>query len=333
MTEWWYRRAVYHEERQAYIVQHGDGSEVLYHFVRLEPEESELHPNLAICKEWEDTDNGPVGELYAFMALEEPERFQNVVDGLLANAREAAVEENVDEFLCVIDIVKRRAIDAQLDDEFIEEVEGLFETGPADAYTRRDYDPDRLHHHVERPDDECWEIDVARVVAADDPTRELGWACYVIHYPELTSAASAGEIEQAESARLLDLEHHLDEVGARVAALHLQKFMEEGDRVQNPEYAYINDTLAFEFISVLSRDENEHSPTWQMLSGKALQVFQRKPLLHRTEWYPRDVFRDLAEDANLPPAEADQMAAMWRDLFGIEPQPFKKDSPFEDLQL
>ena len=41
-------------------------------------------------------------------------RFRKIVDGLLANAREAAVEENVDEFLCVIDVVKRRAIDAQL---------------------------------------------------------------------------------------------------------------------------------------------------------------------------------------------------------------------------
>ena len=333
MTEWWYRRAIYNEERQAYIVRHPDGSEVNYSFESLEPEDDELHPKLAICKEWEDEDNGTMGEMWAFMTLDKPEPFQKVVDDLLANARETAVEENVDEFLCIIDVVKRRAIDAQLDDESIEDVEGLFLIGPADAYTQREYDPERLHHHVERPDDECWQIDVARVVATDDPTRELGWACYVIHYPELTSAVSEAEIEEAQSAQLLDLEHHIDEVGARVAAIHLQKFMEEGDRVQNPEYAYTNDTLMFEFMSVLSRDENEHCPAWQQLSGEALQAFRQNPALSRSQWYPRDVFRELAEATDISPAHADQMAAMWRDLFGIAPQPFKAGSPFRDLEL
>jgi hypothetical protein len=240
MTEWWYRRAIYNEKRRAYIVQHPDGTEVLYCFESLEPEEDERHAKLAICKEWEDEDNGTIGEMWAFMTLKEPQRFQNIVDDLLANAREAAVEENVDEFLAVIDLIKHRAIADDFDDESLEFVEGLFLTGPADAYNQREYDPERLHHHVERPDDECWQIDAARVMAADDPTRELGWACYVIHYPELTSSASEVEIVQTQSARLLDLEHHIDEVGARLAALHLQKFMEEGDRVQNPEYAYTN---------------------------------------------------------------------------------------------
>jgi hypothetical protein len=132
---------------------------------------------------------------------------------------------------------------------------------------------------------------------------------------------------------LLDLEHHTDEVGARVAAIHLRKFMEEGDRVQNPEYAYTNDTLIFEFMSVLSRDENDHCPTWQQLSGGALRAFRQNPVLCRSEWYPRDVFRELAEATNISPAHADQMKAMWRDLFGIAPQPFKAGSPFEDLHL
>jgi hypothetical protein len=155
----------------------------------------------------------------------------------------------------------------------------------------------------------------------------------VIHYHELTSGASEAEIAQAQSAQLLDLEHHIDEVGAQVAALHLQKFMEAGDRVQNPEYAYTNDSLMFEFMSVLSRDENEHCPTWQQLSGEALQVFRKNTVLSRSEWYPRDVFRELAEATDISPAHADQYAAMWRDLFGIAPQPFKEDSPFRDLKL
>jgi hypothetical protein len=333
MAEWWYRRAIYNEEQQAYIAQHRDGSEVSYSFESLEPEDDERYPMLAICKEWEDEDNGTIGEMWAFMTLDKPEPFQKIVDDLLANARETAVEENVDEFLAVIDIIKHHAIEDDFDDESLEDIEGLFLIGPADAYTQREYDPERLHHHVERPDDECWQIDVARVVSAGEPTRELGWACYVIHYPELTSAATEAEVEQAQSAQLLDLEHHIDEVGARVAALHLQKFMEEGDRVQNPEYAYTNDTLMFEFMSVLSRDENEHCPTWQQLSGEALQAFRQNPVLSRSAWFPRDVFRELAEATDISPAHADQMAAMWRDMFGVDPEPFKKDSPFDDLLL
>jgi hypothetical protein len=45
------------------------------------------------------------------------------------------------------------------------------------------------------------------------------------------------------------------------------------------------------------------------------------------------VFRELAEATDISPAHADQMAAMWRDMFGVDPEPFKKDSPFDDLLL
>jgi hypothetical protein len=95
--------------------------------------------------------------------------------------------------------------------------------------------------------------------------------------------------------------------------------------------AYTNDSLMFEFMSVLSREENEHCPKWQQLSGETLQAFRQNPVLHRSEWYPRDLFRELADHTKLSPGHVDQLAAMWRDLFGIEPQPFKKDSPFDDL--
>ena len=113
----------------------------------------------------------------------------------------------------------------------------------------------------------------------------------------------------------------------------LEKFMRQGARVQDPEYAYMNDTLVLECISVLSRDENEHNPTWQILKGDELQAFREKPILHRSEWYPRDLFRELTDKVNLSPGHVDQLAAMWRDLFGIKPQPFKLDSPFEDVDL
>jgi len=328
MIDWQYRRAEYDEEDQTYLVLHDDGSRVTYSFVCLD-EDTEIL--LALQKSWED--DGQNFELYPFRKLEEAEGWQAIVTEMITRAQATAPEENVDEFLCLIDIAKRWAVVADLDDELVEEMEGLFEMGPTDAYTYRMYDPDRLHHHVERPDDECWEIAVARAVAEDDPSRELGWVCYAIHYPELISTSTEDEITKATQARLLDLEHHMDEVAAQVAALHLDRLMRQGLRVQDPQYAYMNDTFVLECISVLSRDENDHIPPWQVFTGEALQAFRDEPLLQHREWYPRDLFREVAEDAKLSPGQVDQMVAMWRDLFGIEPQPFKKDSPFDDLRL
>ncbi|KAB2902183.1 MAG: hypothetical protein F9K27_17560 [Anaerolineae bacterium] len=328
MTEWWYRRAEYNQDDQTYTVLHDDGYRVTYSFVCLEEDDEIL---LALQKKWEDDSQN--FELYPFRKLEKAEGWQDIVTEMVARAQATAPEENVDEFLCLIDIAKRWAVEADLDDELVEEMEGLFEAGPADAYTYRMYDPDRLHHHVERPDDECWQLGVARVVSADDPTRELGWVSYAIHYPELVASSDENDIARANQARLLDLEHHIDEVAAQVAALHLDKFMRQGSRVQDPEYAYMNDTFVLECISVLSHDENDHNPTWQVLSGDELRAFREKPVLHRREWYPRDLFRELTEEAKLSPGHVDQMAAMWRDLFGIKPHPFKEDSPFEEVDL
>jgi hypothetical protein len=56
-------------------------------------------------------------------------------------------------------------------------------------------------------------------------------------------------------------------------------------------------------------------------------------MLHRSEWYPRDLFRELTDNAGLSPGHVDQMAEMWRDLLGIKPEPFNDDSPFEDVDL
>jgi hypothetical protein len=95
----------------------------------------------------------------------------------------------------------------------------------------------------------------------------------------------------------------------------------------------MNDSLVLECISVLSRDENEHNPTWQILKGNELQAFREKPILQRSEWYPRDLFQELRDNAGLSPGHVDQMAEMWRDLFGIKPEPFNDDSPFEDVDL
>ncbi len=329
--EWWYRRAEYNEAEQTYPVLHDDATRVTYSVVTLDDED--MGPVLALQKAWED--EGQYFELYPFRQLTSPDERDAVAAGMIARAKDTAPDENVVEFLCLIDIAKRWAINADLDDEDIEYIEGLFQMGPRDAYTQRPYSPERLHHHVQRPDDECWRIDVVRAAAADDPTRELGWIVYVMYYPELVSASTDEDIQRATYARLLDLEHHIDELGARVAVPHLEKFMTEGARVQDPEYAYLNDTLMFEFMSVLSRDENDHEPTWQVLPSDELQAFRADPILRRGSgaWFPRDLFRELTDAAKLSPGHVDQLAAMWHDLYGVPPQPFKKDSPFDDMDL
>lgn len=67
--------------------------------------------------------------------------------------------------------------------------------------------------------------------------------------------------------------------------------------------------------------------------GEDLRALHENPILHRREWYPRDLFRELTEDAKLSPGHVDQMVAMWRDLFGVKQYPFKEDSPFDELLL
>lgn len=62
------------------------------------------------------------------------------------------------------------------------------------------------------------------------------------------------------------------------------------DYIQRGRIAYMNDTFVLECISVLSRDENDHNPTWQVLSGEDLRALRENPILHRREWYPRDLF-------------------------------------------
>jgi hypothetical protein len=69
MDDWWYRRAEYDKEREVYVVRHEDGSEVVYSFMTIELDEDDPDTTLAIFKDWEDDEDGPMGEFYPFMIL------------------------------------------------------------------------------------------------------------------------------------------------------------------------------------------------------------------------------------------------------------------------
>ena len=93
-------------------------------------------------------------------------------------AEETTHEENLNFFLAVIDIVKERAVETELEDESIFVFDGLFEFGSEDAYSWRSYVPERLHDHIERTKRECWGLYVAMVVDTEQKT--LGWILCVV---------------------------------------------------------------------------------------------------------------------------------------------------------
>jgi hypothetical protein len=217
-------------------------------------------------KWWLDEEGIPTGEVYPFRAYEDETAFRDDVTRLIAEAQEKAVEENLDEFLAIIDRVKEHAVEAGHDDEAIFEVEGLFELGHEDAYLRRPFDGDnRLHDHVERSVDECWRIHARRVV--DPAGVPLGWAVFVVHYPDLASSAPPAEVDHATRARILDLDHWRDELDARLAAQYMIGLMLEGGRVEDPTFAFMNDTEVFECASVQCSVEKVLMPEWEELKA------------------------------------------------------------------
>jgi hypothetical protein len=115
--------------------------------------------------------------------------------------------------------------------------------------------------------------------------------------------------------------------------MHLDDLMRRGLRMEDPHYAYSDDTDVLQMISILACEENFYLPEWEELDAAALQALKDTPLLHRSEWHQRDLFQDFIEDTDFPPAFVDQMAAAYREYFDIKPQPFKENSPFNDLIL
>ena len=270
-----YVRAIYNKDRGTYISAEADWIEgepsVEYRFTAQEDEDSPHSWEGGLEKFWCDEEGTWYGEFFVFGEYDAEAAFDTDAEQILREGREVSVKRNVDEFLAVTDIVKRRAVALGYEDEVIEDLEGLFQDGPEDAYTLCDIgDSPRLHDHIEC-EDECWYLHVAPVV--DTEMQPLGWGLFAVHLPDLSPNASKAEIVGANRARILLLDHLHNKRDAKLAKHGFEYFMET-ERVDNPEYAYINDTEVLDGVALGAEwNDDKEAVVWQEYSGKALQDF------------------------------------------------------------
>ncbi|MEO8391736.1 MAG: hypothetical protein ABI700_01970 [Chloroflexota bacterium] len=109
-------------------------------------------------------------------------------------------------------------------------------------------------------------------------------------------------------------------------------FMYEDERVEDPEYAFMNDSEVFELMSVQGSDEHILAPEWDILEGTALRHFLdgKQPLVRTPEhWHPRqeDSLAQVAEAMELPLHVADQLYAQMLDSMKLS-EPLDEYSPW-----
>ncbi len=334
-----YVRAEFDTNRGSYVSSEADWIDsepsVEYHFMAQQDEDKPGSWEGGLEKFWCDEDENWYGELFVFGEYPSEADFDVDVDRILREAREVSIKENIDEFLAVTDIVKQRAVQNGYEDDTIEDLEGLFQDGPEDAYTLADLgDSPRLHHYVEC-EDECWYFHTAPVVDTDK--QELGWGLFAVHLPDLTSNATQPEIKNANRARVLLLDHLHNKRDAGLAKHGFEHYMET-ERVDNPEYAYVNDTEVLEGASIDAEwDDETNSVIWQEYSGKALRDFLSGAVpysIARQKWLPREeslVDRFFKEHPQ-PTWLEDQLRAALDDHAGVESDE-DEDSPWHNLDL
>lgn len=226
--------------------------------------------------------------------------------------------------------MKERAVDAELEDESIFDFEGLFELGSEDAYSQRAYIPERLHDHIERTKDECWRLQVVRVINSQQ--KQLGWSLCVVLYPALPYEAPEAAIEAAEIAEILELNHYHTYTEAVLAVNGMLQFMLEDGRVEEPDYASMNDSEVFELMSVQCSVEGIIAPEWEVLEAAALRRFLdgTQALVRSAKyWHPRqgDSVAQVAEIMNIPLHIADQLYAQMLEAMEMS-EPLDKDNPW-----
>jgi hypothetical protein len=333
-----YWRAIYNEERDAYVVEEAgwvdDEPQIEYRFSYFSDDEDEEIACLGgLDKWWLDDEGLAEGEFFAFGKYPDQAAFDADVEHIMQEAEQLAQDANLDFFLAVIDLVKERAVEAELDDDSLFEFEGVFAGGDEDAYSLRRYDPNRLHVHVERRQDECWRLHVAQVV--DPQGQALGWSVCAVLYPDLTSAATDDTITAAQIARILDLNHFHAYSDAVISINGTLLFMTDGDRVEDPEYAYLDDSFVLELMSVQGSIEGVISPEWEVLEGDQLRAFLagKRPLVREQEhWHPRqdDPVAQVAAAMGLPLHIADQLYAHLLDSLNLS-DPLDEDSPWQTM--
>jgi hypothetical protein len=327
-------RAIYDEERGAYVVDHlraTDGEPLVEYRLVM------LGTDGGLEKLWFDEHGEQWSEFFAFDCFDDHAVFETFTAELLRQARVKSERENLDEFLAVIDLVKLHAVECGYAGEDLLEFDGLFEQGTEDAYLLHEFEDDipRLHHHVERPDDECWRLLVKRAVTPQEAT--LGWAVIAVHYPDLTSEAEDEAVTCARLARVLDLDHFREEIDARLAIGFIRRFMLTGDRVLDPDYAYVNDTTVFECISVVSHPEEDEAANWEVCVGPRLTALhdEELPLVRQSEqWHARDtdMLSEFLRTVPQPPGMDDQLRSALMDMLGIQDD-FDDSSPWSQLDL
>jgi len=132
-----YVRAKYDPNRGSYVSTEAewiDGEpSVEYHFIAQEDEDKLGIWQGGLEKFWCDEDENWYGEFFVIGEYKSESDFDADVAQILREARAVSVKENVDEFLAVTDIVKRRAVQIGYEDNTIEDLEGLFQDGPEDG--------------------------------------------------------------------------------------------------------------------------------------------------------------------------------------------------------
>ena len=337
-----YWRALYDEARDAFVVEQAgwvdSEPQIEYRFTYFSVDEDEEIARMGGLDKWWLNEEGFVeGDFFAFGKYLDHTAFDTEVERILQEAQKRTKDDNIDFFLAVIDVVKERAVESELGDESIFDFDGLFELGSEDAYSRRPYSSDRLHDHVVRTKDECWRLYVARVV--DLKHKPLGWCLCVVLYPSLTSDATKEEMDAAEVAHILELNHFHTYSEAVVAINGTLQFMTEDGRVEDPEYAFMNDSDVFELMSIQGSIEGIVAPTWDILEGDVLRRFLTgtQPLARSARrWHPRqeDAVARVAEAMKLPLHVVDQLYARMLDSMRIV-EPLEENSPwraFDDAE-
>lgn len=329
-------RASYDDERQSFVSDEAtwvDGGPSLeYTFTLLDMDEENTLEG-ALEKTWYEPDEGWLGEARVFGEFADAETFKIEVAAIRAEAEERAEEDNVDTLLCVIDVLKERAVDAGLEEEWILEVEGWFEEGPEDAYSLREFgDGERLHHHIVR-EDECWRLHVKKVV--DEAGQPLGWAVFAVYFPDLPIDASHDDVLAAAHARALMVEQCRDQLDARLALRGIAHFMDEGDRVEDPDYAFMNDTDVLSSLACDSELDAEGYALWRDLYDGDVRAFLRDDtpfVCPPDDWKPREksLVDRFFEENPQPVWLEDQMRALLADEAGVEEE-IDPDSPWNSF--
>ena len=338
MVDRHYWRAVFDEQRNSFVVEQAgwvdDEPQIEYRFTYFsDVEDPEIACLGGIDKWWLNEDGFAEGEFFTFGKYPDQVAFDAEIEHILQEAETVAHNDNLDFFLAIINIVKERAVEAELEDDSLFDFAGLFELGSEDAYSQRAYVPERLHDHIERTKDECWRLHVVRVV--DPQQKPLGWSLCVILYPTLSTAASVDEVEAAEVAEILELNHFHTYNEAVLAVNGTRQFMLEDGRVEEPDYAFMDDSEVFELMSIHCSIEEIIAPEWEVLEGAALHrcLDGTQALVRSAEhWHPHleDSVARTAETMNIPLHIADQLYAQMLEFMEIS-EPLDKDSPWHTL--